>query len=62
MKEQQIKEAKEKYNLSGIVYMFDNGNIFTNESYAKKYTEQTNLKYEVVNLDKKEIDIKKIKK
>ena len=62
MKEEQIKAAKEKYNLSGIIYMFENGNIFNNEAYAKKYTEETNLKYEVVDLDKKEIENKKGKK
>ena len=34
MKDQLKKLAKEKYNLSGIVYIFDNGNIFTNEDFA----------------------------
>lgn len=62
MKDQLKKLAKEKYNLSGIVYIFDNGNIFTNEDFAKKYSEQFGIKYDVVNLDEKEIETKKGKK
>ena len=64
MKIEEIKKlAKEKYNLSGIVYIFENGNIFTIEAGAKRYSEESKIPFEVVDLDeKKEIETKKNKK
>jgi hypothetical protein len=62
MKEQLKKLAKEKYNLNGIVYIFDNGNIFVKKEYADKYANENDIKYDIIDLDEKEIENKKGKK
>jgi hypothetical protein len=52
--EELIKKAKELYNLSGVVFIFEDGNIFVNEQFAKDYSAQKDLKYNTVDLDNKE--------
>jgi hypothetical protein len=45
--------AKEKYNLSGIVYVFENGNIFDNKKHAQTYSKEINIDYVELDLEDK---------
>ena len=54
------QELKEKYELSGIVYIFEDGNVFQDEKIAKIYETEIGQSYETVDLDK-EIKSKKDK-
>jgi len=54
MKIEELKRlAKEKYNLSGIVYVFENGNIFDNKKHAQTYSKEINIDYVELDLEDK---------
>lgn len=40
-----IRQAKEVYNLTGEVYIFENGNIFSDKRFALDYSKESGLNY-----------------
>ncbi len=49
--EELIKKAKEVYNLNGVVFIFEDGNIFNNKEYAKLHAKERGIDFKEVNLD-----------